>query len=93
MAFESKKATRRGILIGAAALGGLPILAAAGSAEAAGTLPKANAKYQDHPNGGKHCALCNYFIPGSHPGATGQCKVVAGAINPNGWCTLFAPKA
>ncbi len=93
MSQDQKPTSRRTVLIGAAALGGLPLLAAAGVAHAAGTLPKANAKYQDHPNAGKHCAVCNYFLPGAKPTAVGQCKVVAGPISPNGWCTMFAPKA
>jgi hypothetical protein len=91
MSSTSKPTTRRGVLIGAAVLTGLPILAVSEAAHAAGTLPKANAHYQDHPNGTKHCSMCNYYIPGS-PKA-GMCKVVAGPIDPNGWCTLFAPKA
>jgi len=91
MSSTSKPTTRRGVLIGAAVLTGLPILAVSEAAHAAGTLPKANAHYQDHPNGNKHCSMCNYYIPGSP--TAGQCKVVAGPINPNAWCTLFAPKA
>ncbi|MDE2356164.1 MAG: high-potential iron-sulfur protein [Alphaproteobacteria bacterium] len=93
MSQEPKSASRRTVLIGAVALGGLPLLAAAGAAQAAGTLPKANAHYQDHPNAGKQCSKCNYFLPGAKPTAVGQCKVVAGPIAPNGWCTMFAPKA
>ncbi len=91
MSSTSKPTTRRGVLIGAAVLTGLPILAVSEAAHAAGTLPKANAHYQEKPNGTKHCSLCNYYIPGS--ATAGQCKVVAGPILANGWCTLFAPKA
>lgn len=93
MSSESKPTTRRTILIGAAALTGLPLLAASGAAHAAGTLPKANAHYQDHPNGTKHCSMCNYYVAGANPKAAGMCKVVAGPIAPNAWCTLFAQKA
>ena len=92
MAFDPKPATRRTILIRAAALSSLPLLALATGAEAAGTLPKANANYQDKPKGGKACSMCAYYIPGAKPSAPGQCKVVAGAIVPTGWCTLFAAK-
>ena len=88
-----KSATRRTILIGAATLSGLPLLAAAGSAQAAGgTMPQANAKYQTTPKGAQQCSKCNYFIPGAKPTGPGLCKVVAGAISPTGYCVLFAPK-
>jgi hypothetical protein len=93
MTDKPKSATRRTILIGAATLSGLPLLAAASSAQAAGTMPKTNAKYQEMPKGAQMCSKCNYFIPGATPKAAGQCKIVAGAISPNGYCVLFAPKA
>ena len=92
MTDKPKSATRRTILIGAATLSGLPLLAAAGSAQAAGTMPQANAKYQSTPKGAQQCSKCNYFIPGASATAAGQCKIVAGVISPNGYCVLFAPK-
>jgi hypothetical protein len=85
-------ATRRALIFGAATLAGLPILAQSRQARAAGTLPKANAQYQDHPNGKNRCDNCTYWIQGSKPGADGACKVVAGPIAPQAWCILFAPK-
>ncbi len=90
---KTKPATRRSILIGAAALTGLPVLVASQSANAAGTVPQASAHYQPKPNAnGQHCSLCNYYLPGASATAVGQCKLVAGAIAPTGWCQLFAPK-
>ncbi len=90
---KSKPTTRRTILIGAAALSGLPVLAATQSANAAGTVPQASAHYQNKPNAnGQHCSLCNYYLPGASATANGQCKLVAGVIAPNGWCQLFAAK-
>ncbi len=90
---KTKPATRRSILIGAAALTGLPALVASQSASAAGTVPQASAHYQAKPNAnGQHCSLCNYYLPGASATAVGQCKLVAGAIAPTGWCQLFAPK-
>lgn len=88
MSNEMKPTTRRTILIGAATLAGL----AATAAKAAGTMPKANVKYQDHPNGAAQCGKCNYFLPGASATANGKCKIIAGDISPNGWCTMFAPK-
>jgi hypothetical protein len=89
---DKPAATRRSLLIGAATLAGLPILAQPRQARAAGTLPKANAKYQDHPNGANKCDICTYWVPGPKAGAPGTCKVVAGPIAANAWCILFAPK-
>jgi hypothetical protein len=92
MSSSSTPTTRRGVLIGAAVLTGLPILAASEAAHAAGSTPKANVKFQNNPKGAQQCSKCNYFIPGASPTAPGQCKVVAGPIIPNGWCILFAAK-
>jgi hypothetical protein len=41
--------------------------------------------YQDTPKGRQRCDLCVNWQP---PNA---CKMVAGSINPSGWCGLFAP--
>ena len=56
-------------------------------AEAQEKATKTAAKYQDHPNGGNHCAICRYFRP---PHA---CQLVSGNISPNGWCSFFLKKA
>lgn len=92
MSDKPNPTTRRGVLVGAATLASLPLLAQPLQAQAAGTVPKANAKYQDHPNGANMCGKCNYFLPGADAKAPGLCKLVAGPISPTGWCTLFAPK-
>lgn len=42
--------------------------------------------YRDKPLGNKKCSTCLHFE------APNVCKVVAGEVNPEGWCTLFAPK-
>ena len=44
MSEKSLPATRRTILIGAATAAALPLIAAAGAANAAGTMPKTNVK-------------------------------------------------
>lgn len=93
MTDKSNPTTRRAVLAGAATLASLPMLARPEQARAAGTTPKATAKYQDHPNGANMCGKCNYFIPGATAKAQGMCKLVAGPISPTGWCALFAAKA
>jgi hypothetical protein len=92
MKFNALPATRRALLLAAAALPAAAIFARAEHAEAAGSTPKANVKFQTKPSGANQCSKCNYFIPGANATAPGQCKVVAGPIVPNGWCILFAPK-
>ncbi len=89
---DAGSASRRGVLIGAALLTAAPVLGAPMATRAAGGVAKANAKYQDHPNGANRCGQCNYFLPGADPNGLGACKVVAGPIAPTGWCTLFAPR-
>ncbi len=46
-------------------------------------LSKAEADYQDTPKGDAACSECTLFQP---PRA---CSVVAGDIDPRGWCKLF----
>ena len=83
------KTTRRGLF---AILPGLGLLLAGTAARSAGTMPKANVKYQDHPSGAAQCSKCAYFIAGANATAPGQCKVVAGPVAANAWCVLYAPK-
>ncbi len=56
----------------------------------AALLSKASVQYQDRPHGGQHCSDCAYFIPGTDAKANGSCRLVAGSIDPNGWCERFA---
>ncbi len=44
------------------------------------------AGYQSSPNGGQRSGNCAHFQP---PAA---CKVVAGKINPQGWCRIYFAK-
>lgn len=46
-------------------------------------VAKLDARYQEHPNGTQHCALCQYYI------APVGCKRVRGEVSPNGWCSFF----
>ena len=68
------------------ALGALQAAQYGGSAYARGygTVSKAVARYQYHPNVGQDCAICAHFRP------PGSCEIVAGRIVPNGWCRYFA---
>ncbi len=92
---ERKPLSRRDVLKGAALLAGLATvsLAEIRPAAAAGTVPKSAMKYQDQPKGKQDCSNCVQFIPGKTPTAAGECKVVAGAISPHGWCVAYTAKS
>jgi hypothetical protein len=69
----------------------LPLLVRSTAARA-GTGSKEDFHYQDHPNEEKRCANCVQFIPPAAGQQLGACQIVAGPINPNGWCMAFTPK-
>ena len=48
---------------------------------------KAQAAYQDRPNGSERCGVCANFIP------PGDCRVIQGPVNPDGWCRNFRSRA
>ncbi len=75
--------TRRQVLrAGLAAAGAV----AAVSARAQDKIAQAQVQYQETPKDGAKCSMCvNWVAPNS-------CKIVAGTINPNGWCVAYAPK-
>ncbi len=59
----------------------------------AGTAAKSDFHYQDHPRDGKKCAQCSaYLAPAEGQRADGECRIVAGAINPEGWCMAFSAR-
>ncbi len=79
---RGRRALLRRILVaaGASALFHTPYGAAA--------APKISQKavaYQDHPEGDKRCEKCVQFQ------APNACKMVDGAINPQGYCRIFMP--
>ena len=43
-------------------------------------------QYQEMPKDGAQCNKCVNWI------APNACTIVAGTINPSGWCVAFAPK-
>ena len=62
-------------------------LAWPGASRAQQKMSKEAAQYQNSPKGNQRCADCRFFIEG------GSCRLVEGEISPDGWCTLFQPKA
>jgi hypothetical protein len=52
--------------------------------EAAEKMTRAQAEYQDTPNGIYSCGVCTLFV------APNGCKVVEGEVSKEGWCKAFA---
>ena len=80
---------RRDVLkLGAYCLGalGAASFAGAASAQVAKKATQAAVHYQQGPKDGKHCSLCQHFQ------APSSCRIVDGAINPNGFCIMFSKK-
>jgi hypothetical protein len=79
----TRRLSRRVLLQGVAAVPAL--LAGANRAAAQIKISQSAAGYQDHPNGGRRCALCAHF---QQPNS---CQLISGRISPDGWCRVFAP--
>jgi hypothetical protein len=71
--------------IGAALAGtASALLSRVGGAQAADKMTRAQAEYQDTPNGLYSCGMCSLFQ------APDGCKVVEGEVSKDGWCKAFA---
>ena len=66
---------------GGVSAGLLPRIAPAAASE---KMTRAQAEYQDAPNGIYSCGMCTLF---ERPNA---CKVVEGEVSKDGWCKAFA---
>jgi anaerobic selenocysteine-containing dehydrogenase len=76
---SGEKSSRRSMLKIAVLLAGAAAIAPiARNTAAQGKMSKAQASYQDQPKNGQRCSGCIHFVP------AGQCKLVEGAISPNG---------
>ncbi len=85
--FENGQASRRSVFKGGLALltSGAAGLAAH-QAQAQDKIEQALVQYQNVPKDGAKCNICvNWVDPNA-------CKIVAGTINPEGWCVAYAPK-
>lgn len=82
---DANRVSRRSVLRGGlAAAGAAPVLLMGRAAYA--KVPKRSASYRETPDGGNSCSICGNFL------APSSCKLVEGAINPDGWCGLFKAK-
>ena len=87
---QATDVSRRSLLRGATiAAGGAALLAttlSVGPAEA-GSMTQKAASYQNTPKDGKRCDGCSLFQ------APSSCKLVAGTIDPAGWCRFWVKKS
>jgi hypothetical protein len=81
---DTARVSRRALL----GAGLASVLAATVSSPAAAQQksPQQMVQYQQKPKGTQTCDTCLHFEPPE------SCKLVAGKINPKGWCALFALK-
>lgn len=50
-------------------------------------------QYTGHsPYANKRCDNCNFFTPATQGKSCGSCSIVAGPINPQGYCTSWVKK-
>jgi high potential iron-sulfur protein len=78
----------------------LPVVAGAMAtttvdASAAATTDPKTAAYQTKPKNGQQCSTCSLYVPAKmNPAkANGTCKLVKGAIAPQGWCKFYSKKS
>jgi hypothetical protein len=83
---NDKKISRRTILRGALVAGAAVPVLLSGIGSAGAKVTQESVKYQATAKDGQKCSDCNNFE------APGSCKLVDGAINPEGWCQLFKKK-
>ena len=81
---------RRQLLGGTAAAFGLLSPARARAVQPGwGTVPKAALRYRNHPLDEKSCVTCAHFLHAAARGAEDHCTVVAGVVQPDGYCIAW----
>lgn len=83
---------RNDFLRSAILLPGLAALMTAAASAQGAKASKDSMHYQSTPRDGKQCAGCQFFIPSQDPKADGTCKIVDGAVSPNGYCMAYTAK-
>jgi hypothetical protein len=85
-------ATRRRILKQILTAGSSLVLLGGARRAGAQKSSKSALLYQDHPHEGRRCSECKHFVAAADANA-GTCAVVDGAVNRDGWCLAFSPRA
>lgn len=104
-----RDAARRALVVlGAAAVAPSALVGCGGEEEGGGALDctdtsslnpaqlqtrQSQSYVESSPNEGQNCANCRFFQAPSQEGSCGTCQVIAGPINPDGYCNLYAAQS
>lgn len=55
-----------------------------------GLTAKEDVNYRSSPNSGEQCRGCQYYINDKNGDGFGACAIVAGKIDPKGWCVSYS---
>lgn len=86
---ERNQLSRRELLVSgllAVPVAGAFVALSAAEVDAQQKIAQKLVQYQKTPKNNQKCSTCLHFV------APDSCKMVEGKIDPNGWCSLFAPK-
>jgi nitrous oxide reductase accessory protein NosL len=50
---------------------------------------QADVNYQAQPKDGQRCSGCQFYVPDKNGDGTGACAIVAGTVEPDGWCVSY----
>ena len=84
MSEQQSGASRRKLIDVAIRGGSAALLLRIAPGHAADKMTRAQAEYQDMPNGIYSCGTCTLFVPPA------SCKVVEGDVSKDGWCKAYA---
>jgi High potential iron-sulfur protein len=84
MSQQQSGTSRRTLIRTAAGCGSAALLLWIVPAHAAEKMTRAQAEYQDTPNGIYSCGTCTLFVEPN------GCKVVEGEVSKDGWCKAYA---
>jgi anaerobic selenocysteine-containing dehydrogenase len=84
---ENRQSTTRRQMLQASSLAAAAGLGISSQAKAQDKIAQSLVMYQATPKDGLKCTGCTHWLPPA------GCAIVAGTINPNGWCGVYAPKA
>jgi len=51
---------------------------------------KSAVNYQEQPSNGQQCSNCQFYIEDKNGDGMGACAIVAGTIDPEGYCVSYA---
>ena len=83
---DNRNTTRRAVMRSAVTLATVGVVVAGTARAQDQKIEQSLVQYQEMPKDGAMCSKCVNWV------APNACKIVAGVINPQGWCVAFAPQ-